>query len=412
MFVEAYNDKKKVLCDKIIPQLDGHNVHTPFELTEKIVNTIKVDRKSKIAVLFNVEFVFTLIALKGANPKNITFFGDCLKKQKLIESWGCVWVNSNILLNLDKKKREKYKMKFDVIVGNPPYQDKKGNENSTNSTDLYAVFVEKSFDLIKDDGQIALIIPSAWSGPKNNNLKTLLFETHQPSIFDTHGKKWFDVTMNTCYFITRKFRKGTTVITDAHKNKVQVELNKNSIVGLNLNDLPVMEKMKSFSKKANLGEIWLRGNIHLNQVDDVKTKNGVELILSVGSFGTELENTVIIDSNAETTGYNKFKLVIPNLGSGDSIGNIKIATKKQVGGHSVVFLVTETEDELENLKNYLESKLIRFLINAVKISTPNSKTVFGNIPMIDFTKSWTDEELYAYFEITQDEIDYIEANVK
>jgi tRNA1(Val) A37 N6-methylase TrmN6 len=38
-------------------------------------------------------------------------------------------------------------MKFDIVVGNPPYQDKTGNQGSTNSADLYASFVEKSMEL-------------------------------------------------------------------------------------------------------------------------------------------------------------------------------------------------------------------------------------------------------------------------
>lgn len=396
---------------------------TPFDLAKEIVNNIDTDWTDPYQTFLDPSCgrgTFLLALLEKLQQyhsrehivTNMLYGADISKVQSAIATKSLKLL-SGVKPNISTcdSLTERWNMKFDNVIGNPPYQDKKGNEDSTNSADLYAKFVEKSFNLVKDDGQIALVIPSAWSGPKNSNLKTLLFETHQPSVFDTHGKKWFPVNMNTCYFITKKFRKGTTTVTDAHNNKVKVKLNKNSVVGLNLNDIPIMEKMKSFSEKANLGEIWLRGHIHLNQVDDVKTKKGVELILSVGSYNTGLENTAIIDSKAETTGYDKFKLVIPNMGSSDTIGNIKIATKKQVGGHSVVFLVTKTEAELENLKNYLESKLIRFLISAVKISTPNSKTVFSNIPMIDFTKKWSDDELYNYFGL-QDKREYIESNVK
>jgi len=303
-----------------------------------------------------------------------------------------------------------FDMKFDVVVGNPPYQDKKGNENSTNSADLYTKFVNKSFTLSKK--YVAMVIPSAWSGPKNSNLKKTIFETHQPFVFDTHGKKWFDVEMNTCYFITEKNRKGPTILSDAHGNTIIKTLNKNSVISSNLNNTELKEKMDVFSKKANLGSIWLRGKIHLNQVHNVETASGVDLILSVGSKNSPLDNVTTIDPAAERTGYGIHKLVIPNMGSNDLIGNVKIAKKDQVGGHSVVFLTVKTEDELENLKNYLDSRVIRFLVKATKISTPNSKTVFENIPAIDFTRPWSDTELYQHFGLTQEEIDYIESTVK
>ena len=87
MFIEAYDEKKLKLCE-FVKRVGGHNIHTPFELTEKVVNTIEADEKAKVAVLFNIEFVFTLIALKGIDPKKITFFGDCPKKRQLVESWG------------------------------------------------------------------------------------------------------------------------------------------------------------------------------------------------------------------------------------------------------------------------------------------------------------------------------------
>jgi|APGre2960657373_1045057.scaffolds.fasta_scaffold04694_3 site-specific DNA-methyltransferase (adenine-specific) len=298
-------------------------------------------------------------------------------------------------------------MKFDVVIGNPPYQDKKGNENSTNSADLYAKFVIKNIELSKNF--IALVIPSAWTGPKNSNLKKVVFEDNQPIILNTHKDKWFDVFMNTCYFVTTKGRKGQTLLTDNYDNKVSVVLDSDFAVPTDLSVLAIQNKINSFAKKGNLSKNWLRGHLHLNQIKSVS--KGVEFIEAVGSKNAGLTISVI-NPAVETTGAGLHKVVIPNMGSTDTIGNIKIADSSQVGGHSVVFLTTRNTKESTNLKAYLESKLMRWVIKAVKISTPNSKKVFSFVPSIDLSKLWSDEDLYQHFGLTQEEIDYVEANGK
>jgi hypothetical protein len=103
---------------------------------------------------------------------------------------------------------------------------------------------------------------------------------------------------------------------------------------------------------------------------------------------------------------------MPNVGEEGWIGNIKIGTTQQVGGHSVVFLTTKSKKESEYLKAYLESKVIRLLIKSIKKSTPNSKAVFTQIPEIPLNKKYSDQELYTYFNFTQAEIDYVESNSK
>jgi site-specific DNA-methyltransferase (adenine-specific) len=299
-------------------------------------------------------------------------------------------------------------MKFDVVVGNPPYQDKKGNEGSTNSADLYTKFISKSLTLSKK--YVAMVVPSAWTGPKNSSLKETIFEENQPTVLNTHGKKWFNVEMNTCYFITEVGRKGQTVVSDAAGNSMIMNLDKSTSLSTNLSMMALKNKISSFAKVNNFGSKWIRGSLHLNQVNS-SIGNSVEFIKAVGRKGVGLD-TVMIKNGVESTGYGISKLVIPNMGGSSGIGHVKIAKKNQVGGHSVVFLTANKESELKNMKAYLESKTIRFLIDAVKISTPNSKTLFTFIPVIDFTRSWTDSDLYKYFNLTQAEIDYIEENVK
>jgi site-specific DNA-methyltransferase (adenine-specific) len=321
---------------------------------------------------------------------------------------GLLGAHLQIISTLDQAKEVFHNMKFDVVLGNPPYQDKEGNENSTNSGDLYKKFIEKSLDLTKDDGYVAMVVPSAWSGPRSGKLKEMLFEENQPTVFDSHGKKWFDVNMNTCYFVTQKGRKGPTEVRDAHGLSITKTLTKEDIIGTDLKSQIIKEKLKDYASKGNLGDLWTRGKLHLNQAKAFKGNNKVEFIKAVGSKNSTECDTMYINQTQEAHGLGLHKVVLPNLGGSDVIGNIKVVDKNTVGGHSVVFLPTKNNTQSKNLKAYLESKLVRYLISSIKISTPNSKNVFKNIPVVDLDRTWTDPELYKYFKLTKNDIGMID----
>ena len=294
-------------------------------------------------------------------------------------------------------------MKFDVIVGNPPYQSKEGNEGSTNSADLYAKFIDKCLEISRD--YVALVVPSAWSGARDSKLKELLFERHQCSHFNTHGKKWFPVEMNTCWFITQKDRKGSTIVSDACNNSMELVLSRNSVITKNLRGLKLVSNLREWAAQGNLGNRWLRGKLNLNDLDGLG-RGKTPFIKAVGTKEGQLD-IQSIPKGAESCGLGLYKLVIPNVSSSDAIGNIKIATPEMVGGHSVVFLTGKNNQEVVKLKAYLESKLVQFLVASIKISTPNSKNLFELIP--EMPVKWkTDQDLYLYFNLNNDEIAMIE----
>jgi len=298
---------------------------------------------------------------------------------------------------------------YDVVIGNPPYQDKEGNENSSNSKDLYTRFIQRGVELSKQ--YVLFVVPSAWTGSRNSKLKKLIFEDHQPIVLNTHGMKWFDVYMNTCYFLSEIDRSGETCLTDNYGNSITVTLDRTFSIPTDLGNLAIMKKLSAFAEQENLASRWIRGKLNLNRLVESKEKNSVEFIKAVGKKNDPL-TTAKISKDDENTGYDICKVVLPNMGSQNSIGNVKLAKQKQVGGHSVVFLQTDSIKESKNLIGYLNSKVVRFLVSSIKISTPNSKAVFKGIPLINLSHTWTDEELYKHFKLTKKEIKYIENAVK
>ena len=108
----------------------SHSVHTPESLVNEILSQIPDLSNKKILVLFNVEFVISLVYTYNVNIKDITFYSDHDDKTEFVKLIGDI----NIINNLGNLN-----MKFDVVVGNPPFQGDKGN--GTRAEQLFAKFV-------------------------------------------------------------------------------------------------------------------------------------------------------------------------------------------------------------------------------------------------------------------------------
>ena len=71
-----------------------------------------------------------------------------------------------------------------------------------------------------------------------------------------------------------------------------------------------------------------------------------------------------------------------------------------------------TKVECENILSYIKTKFVRFIISLKKKTQHGDKEVYQFVPLQDWSKPWTDEELYAKYDLSKEEIDYIEAKIK
>ena len=62
--------------------------------------------------------------------------------------------------------------------------------------------------------------------------------------------------------------------------------------------------------------------------------------------------------------------------------------------------------------SYIRTKFFRFLVSLRKISQDATQSVYSFVPMQDFSKPWTDAELYKKYKLTKDEIAFIESMIK
>ena len=78
----------------------------------------------------------------------------------------------------------------------------------------------------------------------------------------------------------------------------------------------------------------------------------------------------------------------------------------------VVLGVFDTREEAENVCSYIKTKFFHFLLTLRKNTQDATKTVYQFVPMQDFSKPWTDKELYAKYGLTDEEIAFIESMIR
>lgn len=204
-------------------------VKTPYSLCEEIVAKLPDLNGKDVLVWFNPEFY---LALLDKFPEIRIVFMTGSKKASVLNlpNAKMALVNPYDIEQIGRKFGVK---KFDVVVGNPPYQD--SNAKSAASGQLWHKFVEKSFEIVKDEGHVALIHPSPWRKPGHKTWDILVkngikyLEIHDMS----DGKKTFGSEVSTRYdwYVAQKGGKNI-------KTKVKDE--EGEIQTLSLQDLPFL----------------------------------------------------------------------------------------------------------------------------------------------------------------------------
>jgi site-specific DNA-methyltransferase (adenine-specific) len=310
--------------------------------------------------------------------------------------------------------------KFDVIVGNPPYQSlenrqSKGNKVKAYKQPLWALFIQKGIELIKNDAYLMLITPPTWLAGtydiRKGRVKLIdIFKKYNLKYLNVSKdiKKYFSVASSFSVFLMKKSKNynGTELITD--EGKMIIDIKDIDMMPRDFNSLAILINNKTLFNK-NIPKLQIKSvGIFYKPEDRSNVKTA-----------THKYKAYVIGGNLDKAHYAYYekpdnyrfnKIIIPK-GGADKFRPYVDFDKLGIANNQNWIVKLDKNDNKESVISYMNSKLIKFLIQNNRYSGFVTTIVAKNIPKVDFTKNWTDKDIYKYFNLTSEEINYIESHV-
>ena len=323
------------------------------------------------------------------------------------------------------KPEEIFNMRFDVIIGNPPYQLSDGGFGRS-AVPIYNKFVQQAKRL--SPRYLTMIIPSRWfAGGKglDDFRREMLNDDRIECLIDyANASECFpgvDIAGGVCYFLWNKDYSGLCRVTHRHLNDEHIStrrLNEFPTFIRNGRAVPIIRKALKLQEPRMSESVSSRKPFGL-PTNTRPTSQGNITLKWKGGTGPYNRDQIETGKNL----INKWK-VITSKTSHDHAGQPNREGKRRVLSVTEILppkhICTETyivagefktKREAENLLCYLKTKFVRFLISQLSFSHDITKERFNFVPLIDMDTKWTDDKLYKRYKLTREEAKFIESQI-
>lgn len=310
-----------------------------------------------------------------------------INKHKLV---GQYFVHENYLEHDEK-------MKFDVVIGNPPYQSGKGEKGGKHS--LWRKFVKCSFEKINKNGYVAVVCPGF---PYSSNDLKCYFVNNTPLLLCNDASSHFpNIGSKIKYWIVQEGKHSKPFVVD--KNIWSAGLKDDPTVPVIVHGiLDKIKNLPTFSCKQDVG--YNSTQYKNDQSDYFDSPRGL-CIHPIRHAST----IKICYVSKPTQCHTKNKVMMtfsgyPNFEYFDGRTN-PISSCYQMSG----YIEVKDQKEANSLIAVYKSKLYTFLASITSAGMRGVENY--TLPKVDLSRSWSDQELYKHFGLTQEEISYIEATI-
>ena len=326
------------------------------------------------------------------------------------------------------KPEEIFKMKFDVIIGNPPYQLSDGGNNAS-ATPIYQLFIQQAKKL--SPRYLTMIVPSRWfAGGKglDSFRNEMIADTRIRELHDyLNASDCFgngvEIKGGVCYFLWDRDNRGDCLVATHNSSgiisqqKRYMKIGDNDVFIRRNEAVSILEKVSAFKEDSFSTIVSSRRPFGLpTNITGSKTRGSCDVILYQRG-GTAFYPLSGLTKNQEW--INKYKIYITKAyNAGDDYPH-QILNKPIFGDKGTCCTETyivlgpfESEKITNNVISYVCTKFFRFLVSLKKISQDATQRVYEFVPMQDFTKTWIDAELYEKYGLTEEEIAFIESMIK
>ncbi|WP_298749101.1 Eco57I restriction-modification methylase domain-containing protein [uncultured Serinicoccus sp.] len=319
-------------------------------------------------------------------------------------------------------------MKFDVIVGNPPYQVGTEGHGATAST-VYHHFVERAIDMAPRF--VLMITPSRWfAGGKGVDAfrermisdRRLRVLVDNPKLFDCFPG--VEIKGGVSYFLWDREHDGdvefSTRVDGVIRSTMTRDLRDGD--GVLIRDNRAMDIIRKADPNGDSVEaratvtkpfgLTMRSNYPGSLAEPF---DGAIPLIYANKIGYSRPDQ--IQRNHQWIG--RWKVLLPMTGDGHGreeayVLGEPIALPPGSACTQTYFIagMFDTREETENYAYYLTTKFVRFLVLQRKITHHVTPDRFRFVPMLDMTRRWTDEDLYEHFALTEEERAHIEKTIK
>jgi hypothetical protein len=337
-------------------------------------------------------------------------------------------LENNIDLDLEK---------YNIIVGNPPYN--KSRLNGTFDSSLYPQFVVKSLTMLSDDGMLLFITPSRWFSGGNglNDFKNYMLKRNDIVLikhYDNSKTIWptVDIAGGINYFLivlnqNMNSNNGLTHFIDAATGKTSdINLNTYDILVQNVDAYSMIDRvLKEKDKKKGISDIYLStkyfgintNSEHFHKEPENDNDKEPKSDLS-GSLSGPLRKCYVskkkgsikyVDPVWIKNPYNFWKVFSPQACGkiNDGFKTLIIGTPDEIASQTFFTFKVNSFEEACSLKSYLESDYANFMLKLRKIDHHINKNTLRWILLPPLNQIWTNDSINTFFGLTKREIDII-----
>lgn len=320
-------------------------------------------------------------------------------------------------------------MTFDVIIGNPPYQLGDGG-NGASARPLYHLFVQQAKRL--HSRYLIMITPARWyAGGKglddfrnemldSSNIRYLVDFKNSADCFPG-----VNIAGGVCYYLIDNSYQGDCIVSnyigDIEVSRMKRPLNEFSTFVRDNESIQIIRKIQNKKEKNMASFVRSRNSFDLPSNERGKSHKNISDLILLSSGGMSFINHKFITDKEKLV--DRYKVIITYAMSGGNkpgaegdyqiISSLMVLKPKEVCTETYLIIGDFcNNEEAQNMITYVKTKFLRFLLLQSLTSIHITKSCFQFVPLQDFSKPWTDEELYAKYGLTDEEIQFIESMIR
>jgi len=341
---------------------------------------------------------------------------------KELETYAYEWIHTNEVEKI-------FNMKFDVIIGNPPYHLSDGG-NGRSAKPIYQLFVNQAKKL--NPRYLTMIIPSRWfSGGRGleDFRREMLKDKHISKLVDYENFRdifqGVDLAGGACYFLWDRENIGMCEVKNYVSDNKSITMNRYldefEVFIRSNRSIPIIRKVIA-KHKGNFMNKTVSSSKPFGLRTFYKPKEMGIPCQFIQKIGLKYADPKDVEDNQQL--LNKWKFLAPRspiAGQTDFSkpisfyydGNTKIVPPGTCCTESfIVLYASDKEEEVKSFRTYLYTKLVRFLLLQCVVSQDITREKFRFVPALNHYEGvYSDELLCKKWGITQEEWEYIDSKI-